>query len=62
VFILGEASQRLALAAGRTGKIPPQTSAIASKLAPYHQGEALSAARIVGQFFACKTPLLMTSA
>jgi hypothetical protein len=41
-------AQRLALAAGRTGKTPPQTSAIASKPAPYHQGEALSAARIVG--------------
>jgi hypothetical protein len=42
------ASQRLALAAGRTGKTPSQTSTIASKPAPYHQGEALSAARIVG--------------
>jgi hypothetical protein len=39
----------LALAAGRTGKTPSQTSAIASKPAPYHQGEALSAARFVGQ-------------
>jgi hypothetical protein len=37
----------LALAAGRTGKTPPQTRAIASKPAPYHQGEALSAARFV---------------
>jgi hypothetical protein len=45
------AAQRLALAAGRTGKIPPQTRAIASKPAPYHQGEALSAARFVRQPF-----------
>jgi hypothetical protein len=44
------AAQRLALAAGRTGKTPPQTSTIASKPAPYHQGEALSAARCVGLF------------
>jgi hypothetical protein len=38
----------LALAAGRTGKTPLQTKTIASKPAPYHQGEALSAARFVG--------------
>jgi hypothetical protein len=50
-------AQRLALAAGRTGKTPPQTITIASKPAPYHQGEALSAARIVGHFFWCKTLL-----
>jgi hypothetical protein len=47
----------LALAAGRTGKTPPQTSTIASKPAPYHQGEALSAARCVGQFLTYQ-PLL----
>jgi hypothetical protein len=46
--LISSATQRLALAAGRTGKTPPQTSTIASKPAPYPQGEALSAARIVG--------------
>jgi hypothetical protein len=48
VFAFALAAERLALAAGRTGKTPPQTSTIASKPAPYHQGEALSAARFVG--------------
>jgi len=47
----GSAAQWLALAAGRTGKTPPQTTTIASKPAPYHQGEALSAARIVGRHY-----------
>jgi hypothetical protein len=47
-LVHNEAAQRLALAAGRTGKTPSQTITIASKPALYHQGEALSAARFVG--------------
>jgi hypothetical protein len=47
-FVLQESTQRSALAAGRTGKTPLQTRTTASKPAPYPQGEALSAARIVG--------------
>jgi hypothetical protein len=56
-FLQGTA-QRLALAAGRTGKTPSQTSTIASKPAPYHQGEALSAARIVGTLLSVNQLLL----
>ena len=51
-------AQRFALAAGRTGETPSPTRAIAGKAAPYHQGEALSAARFVRRFFAEPTLVL----
>jgi hypothetical protein len=54
-FFFKTSTQRLALAAGRTGETLSQTSTIASKPAPYHQGEALSAARFVGTLLTCKT-------